>query len=100
MSLESLGKRGFLTFHQVKLLDNSLIKAITNELNVKTGRYLLKTNLSTFTIDSQGNKSTDKSVNSPFITKFFPFFILILYFFAFRKLLILIFCMCMEKIRR
>jgi hypothetical protein len=67
MSLESLGKRGFLTFHQVKLLDNSLIKAITNELNVKTGRYLLKTNLSTFTIDSQGNKSTDKSVNFPFI---------------------------------
>ena len=66
-SLESLGKRGFFTFHHVKLLDNSLIKAITNELNVKTGRYLLKTNLSTFTIDSQGNKSTAKSVNFPFI---------------------------------
>lgn len=67
ISLESLGKRGFLTFHHVKLLDNSLIKAITNELNVKTGRYLLKTNLSTFTVDSQGNKSTAKSVNFPFI---------------------------------
>lgn len=66
-SLESLGKRGFLTFHYVKLLDNSLIKAITNELNVKTGRYFLNTNLSTFTIDSQGNKSTAKSVNFPFL---------------------------------
>lgn len=67
MSLASLGKRGFFTFHQVKLLDNSLIKAITNELNVKTGKYLLKANLSTFTIDSQGNKSTAKSTNFPFI---------------------------------
>ena len=67
ISLESLGKRGFLTFHQVKLLDSSLIEAITNELNVKTGKYLLKTNLSTFTIDSQGNKSNAKSVNFPFL---------------------------------
>lgn len=67
ISLASLGKRSFLTFHQVKLLDSSLIKAITNELNVKTGKYLLKTNLSTFTIDSQGNKSTAKSTNFPFI---------------------------------
>jgi hypothetical protein len=67
MSLASLGKRGFFTFHQVKLLDSSLIKAITSELKVKTGKYLLKTNLSTFTIDSQGSKSAAKSINFPFI---------------------------------
>ncbi len=47
-------------------LDNLLVidkKVITNELNVKTGRRSFKDkNLSTLP-DSQGNKSTAKSVN-------------------------------------